>query len=182
MKNFRMYLLCIFVSLMVGGCSGLSGNYNPKVQGGVVSSFMDVNGDEIGYLYELFATSNGFTKDQEYTLNKSRFTIMASMDRIKKLEQSGGVSYQDFKANFGLCVDQYYLMKPILTAEIARLDDREARIIYKNMETRAEFFISECNRIINNAEDDIDANGFDNLTAYGKGFYNALAPLIDMAL
>ncbi|MCK4500500.1 hypothetical protein KAU11_08375 [Candidatus Babeliales bacterium] len=177
-----MWRLCLFILIASISLSGCAGNYNPSVRGSVVNSFMEVNSDEIGYLYELFATSNNFTKDQLTILNQSRYTIEAIIEHMAFLDQTGGVSYQDFKANISLASSRYYLMKPILKSEISRLNDREARIIYKNMEVRAEFFLSECNRIITDAEDDIDAKGFDNLATYGKGFYNALAPLIDMAL
>jgi len=181
MKKLTLFLLSVVLLTQVG-CGGLAGNYNPEVNSSPVKIFMQVNTEEIGYLYELFATSNSFTKEQMHTLNKGRLVIEAVIEHIQKLEQTGGVSYQDFKANFALATSQYYLMQPIMQAEIDSLLDREPRIIYKNMRSRVEFFISQCNMIINDAEDDIDGRGMDNLTKYGEGFYNALAPLINMAM
>ena len=182
MKTFKTWFDLVLVTFLATLLFGCAGNYNPKVNSSAVQDFMEVNQEEIGYLYLLFATSNNFTDDQLKVLNKGRYTIESVIEHVNKLAQTGGATYQDFKANFKLASEHYYLMKPILKTEVDSLTDIEPKIIFGNMVNRAEFFISECNRIINSAEDDIDARGFDNLANYGEGFYNALAPLIDMAL
>jgi len=186
MKNFRTYLLCLPILLLtitLTGCGGgAAGNYNPSVDGTGVSKFMKSNGAEIGYLYNLFKRTNSFTDDQVDQLNKSRLTIESVMEYIVVLQLKGGVGYQDFKSQFGLATTEYYKMRLILDIEITKFDTVEPGIIYWNMVERADYFVSACNKIINAADDEIDARGMENLMEYGEGFYNALAPLVDMAM
>lgn len=163
------------------GC-GAAGNYNPELDGTGVGDFRKGNNAEIGYLYNLFTRTNSFTDDQIKQLNKSRLTIEAVIGYIGVLQLKGGVSYQDFKSQFGLASSEYYKMRLILDIEILNFMEVEPGIIYWNMAERADYFVSACNSIINNAEDDIDARGMENLEKYGKSFFEALGPIIDMAL
>lgn len=180
MKLLQM-LLVIFCATFIMGC-GVAGNYNPTLDGTSVGDFRKGNNDEIGYLYNLFNKTNSFTDDQVKQLNKSRLTIEAVIEYIAKLQLEGGVSYQDFKSQFGLATTEYYKIRLILDTEITNFEAVEPGIIYWNMAERADYFVSACNTIINAAEDDIDAHGMENLEKYGKAFFEALGPIIDMAL
>lgn len=181
MKSIRKILITSSALFLLSGC-GAAGNYNPTLNGTDVGSFFKSNNAEIGYLYNLFNETNSFTDDQIKQLNKSRLTIEATIEYIAKLQLEGGVSYQDFKSQFGLATTQYYAIRTILDIEIKNFGAIEPGIIYWNMAERADYFVSACNNIINNAEDDIDARGMENLEKYGKSFFEALSPLIDMAL
>lgn len=183
MKQIKKALATIITvsTMSLMGC-GMAGNYNPTLDGSNVGAFFKTNNAEFGYLYRTFKSANTFTTEQVKQLTKSRLTIEAIIEYIAKLQLEGGVSYQDFKSQFGLAVTEYYKIRTILDVEILKFEAEEPGIIYWNMAERADYFVSACNKIINTAEDDIDANGMENLEKYGKAFFEALGPIIDMAL